>query len=371
MGKKTTANRKSKLASATSLLHAGDQLLGPPSTSRFYSAFISASASDLRFALMLSDRLRDAGVLIWLAREALEPSGSTEAQIEQALRTYDRILFVVSEAIIDSRWMRFEAQLALRRELGLQTPVLIPLVLVSQRRWVSFGIRPGALGTVPGVSKGDWDFWSSLINRPSIDFSRWDDEEAFRNSFRALLDWLQLPQTPPPPSGLIEVVGSVSAELIERIKQYPQLLHKIGTRTFEELVAELLAQYGWQVHLTPPSKDGGFDILAVSKELAGTRTSWIIQCKKQAPDSPVGIEIADALYGVKGRLGGLAANAMIATTSRFTKGVKDLKATRFDFDTRDFHNIIEWVNEYRPNPAGRLYIRDNQLVVPKIEIAVR
>ena len=29
-----------------------------------------------------------------------------------------------------------------------------------------------------------------------------------------------------------------------------------------------------------------------------------------------------------------------------------------------YGDILEWINEYRPNPDGRLYIKDNRLIVP-------
>lgn len=55
---------------------------------------------------------------------------------------------------------------------------------------------------------------------------------------------------------------------------------------------------------------------------------------------------------------------MIATTSRFTKGVLDFKASGYDLELRDYEGILEWINAYRPNPNGRLFIKDNRLVMP-------
>jgi len=79
------------------------------------------------------------------------------------------------------------------------------------------------------------------------------------------------------PKQLIKVVGVVTTELINYLKKHPKALYKIKPRQFEELIAEILASYGWQIQLTPPVKDGGYDIFAISKDIvSGVKTSWII-----------------------------------------------------------------------------------------------
>ncbi|MDO8477461.1 MAG: pentapeptide repeat-containing protein [Candidatus Rokubacteria bacterium] len=156
------------------------------------------------------------------------------------------------------------------------------------------------------------------------------------------------------------VAGVISDELIRHLQRNPRALHELRPRQFEELIAEILASYGWEVQLTPASKDGGYDLFAISKDVAGVTTSWIIECKKFAPEHKVGVEIARALYGVKSDL--RVANAMLATTSHFTAGVEKFKASRYDFDLRDYGGVVEWINTYRPNPGGTLYIHDSRLL---------
>lgn len=140
-------------------------------------------------------------------------------------------------------------------------------------------------------------------------------------------------------------------------------MHALRPRQFEELIAEILASFGWQVQLTKATRDGGYDIYAITKEQqADVQTSWIIECKKYSSERRVGIDIVRQLYGVKIQLG--VANMMLATTSQFTKGVKDYKSSRYDLELKDYEGILEWINEYRPNPNGKLYIRDNKLSLP-------
>lgn len=172
---------------------------------------------------------------------------------------------------------------------------------------------------------------------------------------------VQLYRTEEPPSELIAVVTTLTIELVDYLKNHPRELLKLAPRQFEELIAELLSSFGWEIHLTPPSKDGGYDIFAISKDIAGVRSSWVIECKKYAPERKVGIDIARSLYSVKGEL--RASNAMLATTSHFTRGVREFKASRYDFEMKDFEAIVEWINNYRPNPNGRLYVGENKLIL--------
>ena len=134
-------------------------------------------------------------------------------------------------------------------------------------------------------------------------------------------------------------------------------------RQFEELVAEILASYGWQVQLTPPTRDGGYDIFAIAKDISGVKSPWIIECKKYAEHRKVGVDIVRALYGTSAVLE-QGANALLATTSYFTKGAREFKASRYDLELKNFEAVVQWVNEYRPNPNGKLYLRENRLVVP-------
>ncbi|HEX8198075.1 MAG TPA: restriction endonuclease [Pyrinomonadaceae bacterium] len=101
------------------------------------------------------------------------------------------------------------------------------------------------------------------------------------------------------PDGLVNVVSTINIELINYLKRNPEILYSIDPRQFEELIAELLAGFGWKVELTPKIKDGGYDIFAISKNVApGINSAWIIECKRYSPENKVGVEIVRALYGV-------------------------------------------------------------------------
>lgn len=134
-------------------------------------------------------------------------------------------------------------------------------------------------------------------------------------------------------------------------------------RGFEELIAELLASYGWKVTLTSKTRDKGYDIFAVNKDVSGVKQSWLIECKKWSKDKrPIGIDVVRALYTVKNDLS--VGNIMLATTSHFSSEVQKYKSSKYDLELRDYTNIIDWINEYKPNPSGKLYIKSNRLITP-------
>jgi hypothetical protein len=143
--------------------------------------------------------------------------------------------------------------------------------------------------------------------------------------------------------------------LIQEIAKDPNRLDSITPREFEEVVAELLAGFGWQVSLTPPSKDGGYDILAVSKDGSGLESTWIVECKRYDPAKmKVGVEIARGLYGVKSFMG--VSNALLATTSSFTGGTVLFAGTRYNMQLADRDKVLEWVRRYEAPAAAPLHL---------------
>ena len=194
---------------------------------------------------------------------------------------------------------------------------------------------------------------------------KWEFPNLVSTAIKRIQALQHLYQATEPSELVIEEIKLISANVLAYLKQNPKKIHEIGSRQFEELIAEILAGYGWQVQLTPSTKDGGYDLFAVTKNIAGVETSWLIECKRYREDRPVGIDIARALYGVKSDL--KVANAMLATTSRFTKGVKAFKASRYDLQLKDYEGILEWINQYQPHPDGQWYVDSNSgLVLPHL-----
>jgi len=145
-------------------------------------------------------------------------------------------------------------------------------------------------------------------------------------------------------SNIILLTNRISEELIKYISKEPDSLYQINPRQFEKLIAEILFKLGWDVELTPAVKDGGFDLFAiVNSDLAGVKTYYLVECKRYTPPRKVGINIAREILYLKGKLS--VPNALLVTTTDFTRGVYDLKSEIYDFDTKNFNDIIDWCNK--------------------------
>jgi hypothetical protein len=96
----------------------------------FYSVFISYSTSDQRFASRLYDDLRQAGVRCWFAPHDIRGGEKIHAQIDQAIRIYDRLLLILSDASMNSEWVKTEIANARQREIREKRQMLFPISLV-------------------------------------------------------------------------------------------------------------------------------------------------------------------------------------------------------------------------------------------------
>ncbi|TFZ40197.1 restriction endonuclease [Soehngenia longivitae] len=93
-------------------------------------------------------------------------------------------------------------------------------------------------------------------------------------------------------------------------------IYNLSSREFEEFVAELFRQQGFDVALTPETRDGGCDIIA-TKNIGGLPFMLLIECKKHAKRNPVGVSLVRSLLGVQADR--KANKAVLVTTSSFTK----------------------------------------------------
>jgi len=113
-------------------------------------------------------------------------------------------------------------------------------------------------------------------------------------------------------------------EIIEILKKDPMLAHKISPRKWEEIIAGAYRRQGFDpVTLTPPSGDGGRDVIAVKREggvLLGT-VRVIDQVKAYKPGHLVTAEDARALLGVLSAEP--ASKGFLTTTSDFAPRLKD------------------------------------------------
>lgn len=135
-------------------------------------------------------------------------------------------------------------------------------------------------------------------------------------------------------------------EAISECKANPGLLRELPPILFEQVIAELLAGFGWDVSVTPMTRDGGYDILGITTDRSGLQTSWVIECKRYSADHKIGVELARQLVGVKHHIG--VPNAVLVTTSTFTAGALEISAARQDLQLVDFDTLASWLGSYSP-----------------------
>lgn len=125
------------------------------------------------------------------------------------------------------------------------------------------------------------------------------------------------------PSRFALAVGSpflyrdIELEILAYFGRHPELLHSLPPRKFEELIASVFRQAGFEVELTPETRDGGIDIIAVKKDGYSGNSLHLIECKRYLPNNTVGIGVVQRLLGVVEQH--RATKGIVVTTSSFTR----------------------------------------------------
>ena len=123
-------------------------------------------------------------------------------------------------------------------------------------------------------------------------------------------------------------------------------MYTLEPREFEEMIAELLRNEGFEVQLTKQTRDNGFDILALRKlNRHSIPLKFLVECKRYKDTRPVGIDIIRSFKEV---LDTERANrGIIATTSYFTKPAQEKRNDLpYLLDYRDKDDIMQWVAQY-------------------------
>jgi len=149
---------------------------------QFYSCFISYSTQNQDFADRLHADLQANGGRCWFAPHDMQPGKKMHEQIDEAIRLYDRLLLILSNESMESRWVKTEIAKARQKEIAQKRNVLFPLTLVpfeDVRRWEQFDADLGE-----DIAKEIREFHLS-------DFSHWKTHDAYRRAFERLLNALK------------------------------------------------------------------------------------------------------------------------------------------------------------------------------------
>ena len=136
----------------------------------FYSCFISSSSKDDDFAQRLHADLQQKGVRCWFAPEDLKIGDKFRTRIDESIRVYDKLMVILSENSIPSRWVEKEVEAAFEREEREKKLVLFPIrlddaVMDTEQAWAANLRRTRHIG----------------------DFRAWKDHDQYQKSFERLL----------------------------------------------------------------------------------------------------------------------------------------------------------------------------------------
>lgn len=144
----------------------------------FYSCFISYSHKDEEFCKRLHSRMRDERLRVWYAPEDMPGGKKLHQEIDRAIHVHDKLLLVLSNESLNSKWVANEIRKARKREIQEDRQILFPIRLVSfeaLRDWQLFNTDEGL------------DLAAEIREYFIPDFSNWKDHDAFETAFQRLL----------------------------------------------------------------------------------------------------------------------------------------------------------------------------------------
>jgi hypothetical protein len=144
----------------------------------FYSCFISYSSQDQEFAERLHANLQARGIRCWFAPHDIQGGRKINEQIDDAIRLYDKLLLILSEASMNSNWVETEIASALAREEQQKRQMLFPITLVKFDRikeWKLFDANTGINSA------------QEIRGYFIPDFSNWKHHDSYQKAFERLV----------------------------------------------------------------------------------------------------------------------------------------------------------------------------------------
>src|SRR6266702_1333109 len=95
----------------------------------YYTCFISYSIQDQEFVERLYADLQAKGVRCWYAPEYMKIGDKIRQRIDESIRLHDKLLVVLSQHSVNSKWVEREVMAALEKEQQQHKWVLFPITL--------------------------------------------------------------------------------------------------------------------------------------------------------------------------------------------------------------------------------------------------
>ena len=130
------------------------------------------------FADRLYADLQARGVRCWFAPHDIQGGRKIHEQIDEAIRLYDKLLLVLSDASMNSNWVKTEIANARAKEEQQSRQMLFPITLVpfdSIRAWKCSMPTPGSTAA------------REIREYFVPDFSNWKDHDSYTAAFERLV----------------------------------------------------------------------------------------------------------------------------------------------------------------------------------------
>lgn len=131
---------------------------------------------------------------------------------------------------------------------------------------------------------------------------------------------------------------------------------------FEEFCASYFRDRGFDVTVTPPTTDGGYDLILTDPD---TNTKIIAECKCYAISNKIGRPMIQKLVGANGLIE--ADYALFITTSGYTKQAREY-AEEMNVRLIDMNDISKWLKDYvNYNELDNLNLNDYTLTFEELQ----
>jgi hypothetical protein len=141
---------------------------------QYHSCFISYSSTDESIAKRLHADLQANGVRCWFAPHDLKPGDYFREEIDKAIHMQEKLLLILSKDSVTSKWVKYEVNRALNREIEQERTILFPIRIDD---------------TVLNSTSG----WAANLraHRHISDFTGWQQQKSYQDAFTQLLHHLR------------------------------------------------------------------------------------------------------------------------------------------------------------------------------------
>jgi hypothetical protein len=134
-----------------------------------YSCILSYADADSEFAFRLASDLQDSGIACWLDRADISVSVGDSDELRRKLAGQDKLLLILSEHSVNSKWVEEELRQALELESERRRGILVPVVIDDSLQ-----------------TSANPRMFELFYTRVSY-FTTWSDEKNYRYSLRRLV----------------------------------------------------------------------------------------------------------------------------------------------------------------------------------------